>query len=104
MAPAGFLQIFWAEGSPRLRDSVRKDTGDPAPVFQHHFPTSAADILCMAGESAPKPDREQPYGVYPYAVLLFPLEYNADIGIIGLMPTFFNTDMFIKAELLLIFL
>lgn len=25
--------------------------GDPAPVFQHRFPSPAADILCMAGES-----------------------------------------------------
>ena len=43
--------------------------------FQHHFPASAADILCMAGEGAPESDRKQPYGVYPYAVLLFSLEY-----------------------------
>ena len=43
----------------------------------------------MAGENAAEPDVKHTHEVYPHAVLLFPLEYNADIGIIFLMPTFF---------------
>ena len=75
----GSYKSFWQKGNPRLYDGIRKCAGYKAPVFQHHIPTTDADVLCMAGEGATEPCRKQPHEVYPHAVLLFLLEYRGQL-------------------------
>lgn len=44
-------------------------------LYLSHFSTPDADILCLAGKSAPEPDRKQSHAVHSPALLLFQVEY-----------------------------
>ena len=79
---SGSYQYLRLQGGSCLCNIRRKRNWLKKAVFQYNFSRTATDLLCMAGKSTLEPDRKWPYAVHPSFMLLIPLEYNADTGII----------------------
>ncbi len=89
-------KYFWHKGSPCLCDVHREGGRFQAPVLQCGFPSTAADILRMAGESALKPDGECLDGLYPFIPVRIQMVQNADIDIWSIECFFKASKSFLK--------
>ena len=68
-------KYFWQKRSPCLCDIPGKGFQKQAPVFQHSFSGTDADILCLAGKIPAEPDWKQPYAVHPFDALRISMEH-----------------------------
>ena len=72
MSP-GTDKYLWGTRSHGLCDFHREGKRYKEAVFQHHFPYTATDILCLAGKGAAEPDRKRMDAVYPPVPVFVPV-------------------------------